>query len=583
MLGVGRPAMTTNNVFPTLSQSDAELRQRFKSLSTAQDVALLLEIPYARLNHLLYGSPGAYQYRTFHIPKKAGGLRTISVPPNSILILQSKLLRVLKLVHKSKIPSHGVSKDTSILTNARLHIQKDYVLNLDLVDFFPSINFGRVRGMFMASPHNIPSRAAAVLAQICCYERRLPQGAPTSPILSDMVCARLDGQMIAFAKRFHCIYSRYLDDITISRNGSRFPRQVASFDFVDGGTEVNIGGGLRQVVESNGFEINQDKVRMQTKGHHQEVTGLVVNSFPNVHRTYIRRVRAMIHDLEHNGEYVAFRKMKTRRVRKPSSTTPDFGQVMLGKLELIKMVKGETDPVYRKLRKELHSVRPLLIDDLPDLPDLPQDETTPPLDIWRALFSEQQSIVLLLEAKKDGDTHPGTAFIVSDSIVATAAHNIVGEIIIYYGDEAIEVPHSAITLHPRFDGINTMPDVALLSLPSVISPKPVKIRPQTGQAGEHVVALGYPVIPQRQPAIAIRDGIIQAVPLSYDGLDFSLTVSCATSGGMSGGPVFDRHGAVVGIVMEETFNQPADGLPGLVERHVAPVRYLREVLSTIES
>jgi len=532
---------------------------------------------------LLYQAQDRYRYRTFRIPKKAGGSRLISVPPNSLLILQTKLLKVLQLIHRPKIPSHGVSKDTSILTNARLHIRKDYVLNLDLVDFFPSINFGRVRGMFMAKPFSIPASAASVLAQICCYESKLPQGAPTSPIISDMVCARLDGQMIGLVKRYRCIYSRYLDDITISTNTRPLPSQIANFDFRDGAIEVDIGSALRQVIEDNGFEINQQKVRIQTKGHHQEVTGLVVNSFPNVHRSYARRVRAMIHDLEHNGEDAALKKMKPPRARKPSSRPLDFGEVLRGKLEFIRMVKGDADPVYRKLRKELHRVRPGLVNDVPDLPEPSQDESIPPHVLWKVLFSETKSRVLQLEVQEAGDLHGGSAFILSDGIVVTAAHNIVGDVTIYYNDEAIAVPPDAMTLHPRYTESGQLADIAVLMIPSIKISKPIKIRSQPGQEGEEVAALGYPVFPLRQPSIAMKDGIIEAEAPSFDGRDTSFVVSCDISGGMSGGPVIDRQGTIVGVVFEKTFNQAADGLPGDVARHVVPARYLREVLNAMNS
>ena len=128
-----------------------------------------------------------------------------------------------------------------------------------------------------------------------------------------------------------------------------------------------------------------------------------------------------------------------------------------------------------------------------------------------------------------------------------------------------------------------MADIAVLSIPSVMNPKPVNIRSQSGQAGEQVAALGFPAIPLRKAPIAIKIGIIEAEALSYDGHDSSLVVSCDISGGMSGGPVFDRRGEIVGMVMERTFTQTPGDAPDYVERHVVPARYLREVLATVRS
>src|SRR5207237_8311575 len=100
-------------------------------------------------------------------------------------------------------------------------------LNMDLADFFPSINFGRVRGMLMAPPYGVGAPAATVLAQLCCSENGLPQGAPSSPMLANMVCGRLDGELTALARKFHATYTRYGDDITISLRRYDFPEEIA--------------------------------------------------------------------------------------------------------------------------------------------------------------------------------------------------------------------------------------------------------------------------------------------------------------------------------------------------------------------
>ena len=183
-----------------LSLKPEELRQRFFSLHTAQDVADLLEVQHGHLVYMLYWGRRRYPYRTFHIRKKSGGVREISAPPRSLGILQSKLNTVLQLVYPPKPSAHGFVSERSILSNAMCHTGKRFVLNIDLEDFFPSVNFGRVRGMFMAHPYKLDQSAATVLARISCDNNRLPQGAPTSPIVSNMVCARLDGELQELAK-----------------------------------------------------------------------------------------------------------------------------------------------------------------------------------------------------------------------------------------------------------------------------------------------------------------------------------------------------------------------------------------------
>lgn len=131
------------------------------------------------------------KYRTFLIGKRSGGFRNINSPNESLKILQRKLNHILQLVYKPKPSVHGFTLERNIVTNSKPHTKKYFVFNIDLKEFFPTVNFGRVRGMFMAKPYLLPPKASTVLAQICCHDNQLPQGAPTSPIISNMICARL--------------------------------------------------------------------------------------------------------------------------------------------------------------------------------------------------------------------------------------------------------------------------------------------------------------------------------------------------------------------------------------------------------
>jgi RNA-directed DNA polymerase len=201
----------------TLTASNEELRQRFLTLCTREDVAALLEIDYYRLNyHLHIAKRHRDVYTTFYVSKKSGGRRQISAPITALKIIQQKLNQVLQQVYQPKPAVHGFTLDKSIVTNAKEHSRRKYVLNVDIKDFFPSINFGRVRGLFMAWPYNLNDSVATVLAQICCYNNELPQGAPTSPIISNMICAKMDSQLQGLAKKHQCFFTRYADDITFS-------------------------------------------------------------------------------------------------------------------------------------------------------------------------------------------------------------------------------------------------------------------------------------------------------------------------------------------------------------------------------
>jgi RNA-directed DNA polymerase len=365
--------MSPPTLSPKLSREPEELERLFFSLHTPQDVGDLLELPYRHLLYILYRGRHRYPYRTFHIRKKSGGAREISAPHPTLQILQSKLNAVLQLVYRQKPSAHGFVAGRSIVSNAHPHVGRRFVLNVDLEDFFPSINFGRVRGTFMAKPYNLPPSVATVLAQICCYEGRLPQGAPTSPIASNMVCAKLDGELQGLAKTYRCTYTRYADDITFSTTLPKFPRQLATAATGLARQHLILGPELVSVIESNGFRVNASKQRLQFRDQHQEVTGLTVNRFPNVRRRLVRQVRAMIHAWTKYGLEGAegeFRERYGRPSRRPGAEPPSFRRVLRGKLDFLKMVKGESDPAYRRFRRQLHALDPHLIDDLPDQPSI---------------------------------------------------------------------------------------------------------------------------------------------------------------------------------------------------------------------
>ena len=257
-----------------------------------------------------------------------------------------------------KAPVHGFVPSRSIVTNAQQHVRKRYVFNIDLADFFGSIHFGRVRGVFRKPPYNLPANVATVLAQICCLSNKLPQGAPTSPVVSNMICARLDSQLRLLAKEKHCTYTRYADDITFSTRQTKFPRDIAYRDKED---LVSVGQRLLSIIEGNDFKINWKKVRLQHRNYSQEVTGLTVNQFPNVDRRFIRNISSMLHVWDKFGLFSARVRYQEKRIEELKELQPEisaqelaeknfpwFEDVLRGKINFIGMVKGKNDPIYLK-------------------------------------------------------------------------------------------------------------------------------------------------------------------------------------------------------------------------------------------
>lgn len=333
-----------------LTSPPAELRTRLLACRDGRDVARLLEIPYSILVYHARSSRAALRYETFQIPKRGGGFRQIAAPATAIKLLQRKLNEIFQAAYRPRPSAHGFLPERSILTNARAHCARSYVLNVDLEDFFGSINFGRVRGLLIARPYAIGADAATFIAQLCCHSNQLPQGAPTSPILANMVCAKLDGELQRLCRRLRCTYTRYADDITISTQLPSFPEALAAYT----PTGVQIGPDLLRVIQQNGFRPHPRKVSLRQPSQRQEVTGLVVNKDPNVDRRFVRQIRAMLHAWTRHGLEAAEAEHLSKyrlRHRSPGRPPPSYARVLEGKLNFLRMVRGQRDRVYRRLAR----------------------------------------------------------------------------------------------------------------------------------------------------------------------------------------------------------------------------------------
>ena len=280
-----------------------------QAASTLTDIAGLLDTRTSTLIHTLYRLPEASKYRSFTIPKKSGGERTIHAPVGKIKAYQWALSKILYdcddeiQPSRGKPLSHAFRHGQSIVTNAALHKNRRFVLNIDLQDFFSTFTFPRVRGFFIKDQSfALKPGCATILAQLACYEGALPQGSPCSPIISDLVARILDQRLARFAKLHRVTYSRYADDITFSTNAKSFPAAIAI-----GGTAPSdpwiLADPLIAKIEGSGFTINQAKTRMQVSASRQMVTGLTVNEKVNISQSYWRGVRSMCHALFATGSY----------------------------------------------------------------------------------------------------------------------------------------------------------------------------------------------------------------------------------------------------------------------------------------
>lgn len=225
-------------------------------------------------------------YRTAFIKKRSGGERKLAIPDPATMKLQRKILRRLlkKLrVHPSCI---GFEPGKSIVHNALPHVGRAVVLKFDIVDFFPRTTAARLDRYFRMIGWD--AEAAALLTKLCTHEDGLPQGAPTSPRLSNLVNFGLDHVFQKIAERRKGAYTRYADDLTFS-----FPKDYPKK--MRGVCQL-----VKQLVNKNGYELQQKKSHTLRRHQRQMVTGLVVNDKVQLSRTRRRQLRAIEHRLQNN-------------------------------------------------------------------------------------------------------------------------------------------------------------------------------------------------------------------------------------------------------------------------------------------
>lgn len=270
-------------------------------VKTRNELADFLMIPRKKLSYILYVKGVDNLYTSFDIPKKNGEPRHIHAPNKELKFIQRRLATALyvyqrDILLKNNINpniSHAFQKGKSFITNASIHRNKRFVINLDLENFFDCFHFGRVRGYFLKNrDFQLPVEVATVIAQLTCYQGVLPQGAPSSPIITNLICNIFDMRLSKVAKKYRLNYTRYADDLTFSTNDAQFLDIQASF-FDELETEII----------NAGFKINEKKTRIQYRDSRQEVTGIIVNKKLHVNRDYYKKTRAMAHNLYKTGEY----------------------------------------------------------------------------------------------------------------------------------------------------------------------------------------------------------------------------------------------------------------------------------------
>lgn len=314
------------------------------------------------------------RYRSFPMKKKSGGERIIDVPEPSLRWIQRSLLHVFSLIVQPHKCAHGFVPERSIISHAEIHVNRRWLFVTDIKEFFPSIHWGRVFAMLQQTPFNASADMARIIANLATYNGHLPQGAPTSPFLANSICWRMDHKLYRWAQGQRCRYSRYADDLAFSTDRAVF----GQMDWQQ----------LEDIVRSEGFEINEAKRRLVSRGFRQVLTGLVVNGRrPDVPREVGKNLRALLHNVIAHGwesqlhrgslfaeseSYHSYRSRtlpltELRRVERKQSSehllinpaalskraldVPTFQKVVQGKLAYLAHIKGEDSLSFQSLQR----------------------------------------------------------------------------------------------------------------------------------------------------------------------------------------------------------------------------------------
>ena len=311
----------------------SEKLEKFKSISTVLDVVQFLSIRVKELDQLLINPP----YYTFEIPKKSGGVRTITAPEEALKKVQQTILKQVEELYQKPSSVYGfVAMGESeeyacpIVANAANHVNKHTVLTVDIHHFFESIKTKDVFQLLTNETFYFSEKIALILTRLTTFKGCLPTGAPTSPMLSNLIFRDIDQKLEELAQNERCTYSRFADDLTFSSN-EPFPEEFLEQ--------------LQSCIQP--FTLNHKKTRIKKQSQQQKVTGILVNEKVNVDRKFVKQLRAMLHDLKNIG----VQKASFNHFKKANHES-FFINRLRGNIAFLGQVRGICDKEYNKYQFE---------------------------------------------------------------------------------------------------------------------------------------------------------------------------------------------------------------------------------------
>lgn len=288
------------------------------------------------------------RYHQFYIPKRrAGQFRQIFAPCERLKEILRAINILLSLKYHPSLYVTGFARNTSVITNASIHVNQKYVYNIDIHDFFGAIHPEQIVKRLMAAPYCYPYIAATTIANLTTIHTNentasLAQGSPLSPLLSNLVCESMDKELYQLSIEYGINYSRYADDITFSGGTNIYKFQDSFYKK------------LNCILSSYNFRLNLDKTRILNHHFRQEVTGLIVNEKTNVRKNYIKDIRNLLYIWQKYGYRDAYLRFYSKHTKLNTSNKhiPNFISYLRGKLNYLSQVRGKDDSVYLKYKSQ---------------------------------------------------------------------------------------------------------------------------------------------------------------------------------------------------------------------------------------
>lgn len=508
---------------------------------TLDDLAALLGVDRAIVRAFAFqrAASSNYKYRT--IPKRDGGFRVLAIPHSTLKMIQRRLVPHLASMYRPSSRAFAYINGRDIRGNAATHLGHRLVFTIDLVNFFGEINFGRVRGRLMAPPYSLSDAVATTIARLAIHGNALPFGAPTSPILSNMICSGLDAELATLGRETGSFYTRFADDIVFSTQKGRFAHQIVKLIESEGARQALPGTELDAIITRHGFQINASKTRLKTRHDSQIICGVVVNEKLNVRRRLQREIRGHLHAWQAHGT-AKVQEYWVDKYKNPADK--DFEPSLRGKIEFLCYIRGDNDDVVFDLVERFNS-----------LTSLAPIKYEKPLE-WRAALASSICIIQAESAdlsKPGAKNSQGTGFVIDEGCILTNAHvacDAAGAALDKISVQFDDIKVGA--LEAELVGSSLALDLAILRLKDPIFAGVLKGRSMTlrmsayPETGETMTLAGYPNH-QDGDTVHVADGHVTGRSTIH-GLGV-FRISPNVIYGNSGGPVMNARGEVIGVAV----------------------------------